>query len=113
MRFTVDWLIGARAYYMRNIFHDWPDAQCKEILSHIAKAMDKENSKLIINELVVPNKGATVLHGQMDLTMMATFCAMERTESHWFELVESAGLVISKIWTDTSEAESVIEAILK
>lgn len=98
---------------MRNILHDWPDAKCKDILQHIANAMIKGYSKLIINELVIPDQGATIIAAQLDLTMMAVLAAMERTESHWHELLNSVGLVITKIWTCYPEAESIIEAVLK
>lgn len=98
---------------MRNIFHDWPDAKCQDILQHMANAMTKDYSKLIINELVIPSQGATSIATLVDLNMMAMFAAIERTESHWHELLNSVGLVIAKIWTDTPDAESIIEAVLK
>lgn len=75
--------------------------------------MDRDHSKVILNELVIPDKGANQLTAQLDLTMMAVLSAMERTERQWHELLGSVGLKITNIWTDTPEAESIIEAVWK
>ena len=44
-------IIGAKMYYLRHIFHDWPDSICRTILENIVRAMNSE-SKLLIFELV-------------------------------------------------------------
>lgn len=44
---------GARAYYLRNIMHDWPDDKCVIILQQIMKAMNKK-SVILIDDMVIP-----------------------------------------------------------
>lgn len=61
--------VGARVYHLRNVMHDWPDRQCQLILEHVIAAMEKDYSKLLIHELVLPNVGANVIGTQVDLTV--------------------------------------------
>lgn len=51
---------GAGIYYMHKIMHDWPDQDCVQILSHIRDAMD-QNSRIFINDVILPNKGCSLL----------------------------------------------------
>ncbi|KAH7015700.1 S-adenosyl-L-methionine-dependent methyltransferase [Ilyonectria destructans] len=101
---------GARAYFMRLILHDWPDAKCAVILSHLREAMVPGYSKLLINEAVLSDTGAPWQQTSLDWTMMGMLVSRERTESQWRELLAKAGLKISGIWR--KDSESVIEAIL-
>ena len=103
---------GARAYYLRNVLHDWPDDKCRLILSNLASAMIPGYSKILINELVLPDRGCSLVAAQVDINMMANLAATERSEWQWRELVESVGLKIEKIWTDVPEAGSIVEVIL-
>ena len=104
---------GARVYYLRNVLHDWPDDKCKLILVHLASAMKPGYSKILLNELVLPDQGCGIIAAQVDITMMACCAATERSEKQWHELIDSAGLKIEKIWTDVPEAESIIELVLR
>ncbi|KAK8097505.1 hypothetical protein PG984_016644 [Apiospora sp. TS-2023a] len=49
---------GARAYYLHSILHDWPDPVCASILKNVVTAMKPGYSRLLINENVVPDRGA-------------------------------------------------------
>ena len=69
-------------------------------------------SKILLNELVLPDTGCGIIAAQVDITMMACCAAEERSERQWHHLVNSAGLKIEKIWTDVPEAESIIELAL-
>ena len=104
---------GARAYYLRNVLHDWPDDKCQLILSQLASAMTPGYSKIILNELVVPDQKCGIVAAQVDIAMMTMLAATERSERQWHDMVEPAGLKIEKIWTDVLEAESIIELALK
>lgn len=100
---------GAKAYYMRMILHDWPEERARAILANVRQAMGKD-SLLLINEIVLPEKGVSLYDARMDFMMM-TFCAgMERTERQWTELLRGAGFVIRSIWI--CGATSLIEAAL-
>lgn len=108
--FTTQPVKGAKAYYLQGILHDWPDHSCREILSNTAAAMRKGYSKLLINEMVLPDTGVNRKGAFLDLSMMALETGAERTSQQWDELLASAGLRIEKIWSTGSGPESVIEA---
>lgn len=73
-------------------------------------------SRLLINEFVVPEVGASDFLTSVDLMMMAMSGGMERTERQWTELLGRAGLRIDRIWktvgVEDVDQESVIEATL-
>ena len=106
-------MLGARAYYMRNIMHDYPDDKCKDILHHTMSAMS-EDSVILIDEMILPNVGTHWQAAQLDIAMMSTVSAMERSEKQWYSLLDSAGLKIVKIYTYTEELrDSIICAVPK
>jgi hypothetical protein len=94
---------------MHSILHDWPDAQCKTILTNLALAMTPGYSKILINENVIPDTDADWQTTSLDIIMMAVFASQERTERQWHDLIESAGLKIVGIWTAEKGVESLIE----
>ncbi|KAL8922585.1 MAG: hypothetical protein Q9208_005089 [Pyrenodesmia sp. 3 TL-2023] len=111
--FTEQTVKGARTYYLRNILHDWPLAQSISILKNVAAAMTPGYSKLLLNELVIPDKGADIVGAQIDFTMMCALGSEERSEGQWRQMLDEAGLKIVKVWTKAQEAESIIEVDLK
>jgi len=110
--FTEQPIIGARAYYLHSVLHDWPDPKAHEILQGLKPSLTKGYSKLLINENVMPDKGAHWVSTALDIVMMANLAAAERTEENWRALLESAGFKIIKIWTYEQGTESLIEAEL-
>ena len=66
-------------------------------------------SKLLVNEIVIPDKGAHMASTGLDLLMMASFAAAQRTETGWRELLDEAGFKILKIWEGKGGGESLIE----
>ena len=112
--FTPQPIKGARAYYLRTVLHDWPDKEAKAILENIVPAM-AHNSKLLINEYVLPGTGVPLFPSLLDLSMMAIFSSWERTRQQWEDLLSSAGLVVVKIWsppTMNATHSSLLEARL-
>ena len=74
--------------------------------------MDPSYSKVLINQWVVPAQHATSFMTHMDLNMMASLSAMERTEPQMHALLEGASLKIARIWKpDDAESECIIEAV--
>lgn len=73
---------------------------------------NKERSRILINEMVIPPTGANMNNTAYDLIMMAMFSARERSERAWRQLVESAGMEVVKIWSSAVAVESVIEVAL-
>ena len=98
---------------MHSILHDWADSDCRRILQHIAEAMEKGYSKLLINENIVPDRSADWKITSLDWFMMALASSAERTETEWIELLRSAGFKVIGIWTVDSAVESLIEAVLE
>lgn len=99
---------GAKAYYLRNIMHDWPDDRCVKILKHLKDAMAEE-SMILVDEMVLPDTGASWKQAQKDIQMMAGLAAMERSESQWKDLVRKAGLRNEDVFTyDVEMGDSII-----
>ncbi|KAI1080242.1 putative sterigmatocystin 8-O-methyltransferase precursor [Whalleya microplaca] len=105
--FTPQPIKGARAYYLRNVLHDWPDDKCKEILQNIKVGMT-EDSVLLIDEMVLPERGTPSMATQLDMTMCTTLAAMERSEVQWRSLLNNAGFKILKIWKYTEECSDCV-----
>ncbi|EED15780.1 O-methyltransferase [Talaromyces stipitatus ATCC 10500] len=110
--FTENPIKGARTYYFHSVLHGWPDEKCLDILRQIAAAMKRGYSKLLINEIVIPDTNAHRLATSMDLLMMTVVAAEERTEQKWKYLLPLVGLKIVKIWKFEIGTESLIEAEL-
>ncbi|MCJ1438232.1 hypothetical protein MMC27_007619 [Xylographa pallens] len=104
---------GARAYYFRNIFHNWSDVDCLKILENTASAMKKGHSKLLMFEWILPEKDVPLFPALLDINLMALLSGMERTEAQWRMLLDSAGFEIVKFWKTTPDTEGMIEAVLK
>ena len=100
-------IIGARWYHFSMIFHDWPDEYCVKILENVKSAMKPGYSKILINDVVLPDKGVGWYATASDFGMLSLFSAMERAEAQWRSLIDRAGLKIIKIWP--GNPESVIE----
>ena len=77
--------------------HDWPDDKAATILRNIRAAMDPD-SRILIDDAVLPDTGANWRSATADLAMM-TFAGKERTEYQWQSLAESAGLRVEQIHT--------------
>lgn len=97
---------------MHSVLHDWTDEDCRKILKNVVPAMRRGHSKILINENVIPQTNAYWETTSLDIIMMADFASTERTAGDWHELVESAGLKITKIWTAQRGVESLIECEL-
>ncbi|KAI1775544.1 S-adenosyl-L-methionine-dependent methyltransferase [Hypoxylon cercidicola] len=83
---------GARCYYFRSIFHNWPDADCIKILKRIAEAMTPGYSKLLLSKFVLPASNAPLYPALLDIEMMCVLSGMERTEDQFRKLLDAAGL---------------------
>lgn len=71
------------------------------------------DSLLLIGEMVIPEKaGVNKYVFMMDLCMFV-IGGKERTEREFAELLDSAGLVLMKVWGSKTGNQTVIEARLK
>lgn len=104
--------IGARAYYMHSVLHDWNDETCLKILTTVMAAMKPGYSKLLINENVIPETGAQWEATALDIMMLTLLASRERTRENWETLLGKAGLEIVSVWTVANGVESLIECEL-
>ncbi|KAK9857903.1 Demethylsterigmatocystin 6-O-methyltransferase [Penicillium brevicompactum] len=102
---------GARAYYFRAIFHDWPDHICQTILRNTISAMARDYSKILIVDFVLPDTETPLMQSSMDIQMMSIGAGMERSKQQWINLLKSVGLEVTGIWSQSPGMESVIEAV--
>lgn len=110
--FTPQPVLGARAYFMHTVLHDWTDDMATRILANVAAGMERGYSRLLVHESLVSNVKPLARVTTSDITMMAILAAKERSEAEWRELLERAGLRIIKIWRPVHSVESIIEAEL-
>ncbi|KAI1269964.1 O-methyltransferase-domain-containing protein [Xylariaceae sp. FL1019] len=110
--FTPQPVKGANAYYMKMVLHDWGDEDCQRILSNIKPAMKKGKSKILVNEMVIPQKNAEWFATGVDIIMLNTHSSYERTERDWERLAESAGLKVNRIWDCDGAHEKLIEMVI-
>ncbi len=97
-------------YLMKNILHDWDDAQCKKALFGIRSALGKKGVLLVI-DIILPE--VTVQHEGllMDLEMMVmTAGGKERTEKEFRQLFQAADLQLKKIY-NTPFICSIMEVV--
>lgn len=104
---------GARYYYLRSVLHNWGGAKAVEILKNLAAVL-AEDSRVLIDETVVPDQGADLWVAGQDLNMMLLLGAMERRKDDWIALLDRAGLKIVDIKTyGPVTKNSIIVAMLK
>ncbi|KAG8163401.1 hypothetical protein KVR01_006698 [Diaporthe batatas] len=102
---------GALVYFIRRVLHDWPDEVCVGILKNVALAMTPE-SRIVINEFLVPEVGADAETCWVDLVML-TFAGMERTAAQFEAILNAAGLKLTKIHSSPKTHYVAVEAQLK
>ncbi|KAL4978280.1 S-adenosyl-L-methionine-dependent methyltransferase [Aspergillus desertorum] len=105
-------VVGARAYSLHSILHDWSDEDGVKILQNLVPALKKGYSRVLLNEIVVSEEKPTLAATNMDMMMLAHFAVRERTEKEWADILAHAGLRIVRIWNYPGVAESLIEAEL-
>jgi hypothetical protein len=87
---------GGDLYVLRNIIHDWRDAEAVAILAACRRAMSAE-ARLVLVERYVPDdprEAFGVL--QSDLEMLVNVGGQERTTDEYAALLERAGLTLTR-----------------
>lgn len=100
--------VGADAYLLRHIIHDWTDEQSQTILQTVRRAIPS-HGKLLIIETVIPPGNDPSFAKLLDLTMLVIPGGKERTEPEYRELLASAGFRLTRI-VPTAANVDVIEA---
>ncbi|KAF1968428.1 S-adenosyl-L-methionine-dependent methyltransferase [Bimuria novae-zelandiae CBS 107.79] len=65
-------LQNAKAYYLRNVLHDWPDKNARTILENIRDLMGAE-SILLVDEYAVPEENVALYQAELDFIMMGGY----------------------------------------
>ena len=82
-------------------------------MQNLKIAMSRD-SAILIDEMVLPERGAPWRATQLDMSMLTCLAAMERTEAEWRGLLKGTGLQVKKIWKYSEECEdSIIVAVLE
>ncbi len=85
---------GADAYMLKHILHDWPDAQCLEILRTIRKAIPANGRLLVFDALLVPE--APPWAHWLDVHMLVLQDGKERSPEEFGALFAEAGFEMTK-----------------
>ncbi|KAF1948504.1 O-methyltransferas-like protein [Byssothecium circinans] len=95
--FTPQPIANAGAYLMRQIIHNWGDDDCVRILQALVPALEKSapGTPLLINDSIIPAPGSTTrwdehVIRQVDLLMMFSLGAKQRTEKEFQDLLHRA-----------------------
>ena len=72
--------------------------------------MEPGYSRILLNEILIPDIGAGWFETSLDVLMMLVHAAQERKETEWREMIEAVdGLKVRKVWAVEGAYESVIE----
>ncbi|WP_224369576.1 acetylserotonin O-methyltransferase [Hyalangium versicolor] len=101
--------VGADAYVLKRILHDWSDEVCVNILRNCRNAMAETGRVLIVDTVIPPGDAP---HGGkvLDVMMLASLPGRERTEAEFHKLLAQAGLRLSRV-IPTPTAMSITEAV--
>ncbi|KAB8261299.1 S-adenosyl-L-methionine-dependent methyltransferase [Aspergillus pseudonomiae] len=103
---------GALTYLIRRCLHNWPQESIVEILRNVAAAMRPEKSRLLIEEIIVPDTNPGTEEAWMDMIMM-NLGAKQRTLKEWNEVLDSAGLKLKEVYQIPGNCHGLLEAWIK
>lgn len=94
-------------YLLRQIIHDWDDAQSITILRHCAQAM-AQNSRILVIEALIPPGNEPSPVKLLDLQMLVMTGGRQRTEEEYRQLYTAAGLQLLRV-ISTNSPFSIVE----
>ena len=103
--------VGADAYLLSRVLHDWDDGDAQRILGTCRQAM-RPTSTLLVVEAILPERAldrpAAI---RMDLHMLMLFGARERTEAEFRSLLARSGFDVRRVvMTESPAGLGIIEA---
>ncbi|KJZ77713.1 hypothetical protein HIM_02890 [Hirsutella minnesotensis 3608] len=106
---------GASAYFLRHIFHDWPDSACVDILKQIVAAMDPEKSRILLCDQVMDHESPSLPSVLYDIDMMSMFGGKERLLSEWKSLLAEADerLYVTDVMKSSTSSTTILEVRLR
>jgi O-methyltransferase domain len=100
---------GGDAYVLKNVIHDWPDDDAVHILGNVRKAAAAGKSVLLV-ETVLPGHNREFSGNWVDLEMLVSADARERTAAEYGELLRRAGCRTTRV-VETASPLAVVEAV--
>lgn len=100
---------GGDAYILKNVIHDWGDEPAEAILRNVAAAAHPQ-AKLLLVELVIPERDREFAGKWTDLEMLIMSDGRERTAAQYRDLLERSGFRLTRI-VQTASPLSIIEAV--
>lgn len=98
---------GGDAYVLKNVIHDWPDADAVTILSNVRRAA-RPGSTLLLVEYVIPDHDRQFVGKWADMEMLVQAGARERTSDEYRKLYEQAGFRLTRV-VPTAAPISLVE----
>jgi hypothetical protein len=93
--------IGADAYILSGVIHDWDDTSSIAILRNCRNSMG-QNGRVLVVEMVVPETKEPSFSTLLDLNMLVMSRGRERTASEFRSLFQAAGLEVVRIVSSLS-----------
>jgi hypothetical protein len=87
---------GGDAYVMKNVIHDWPDAEAVTILKNVRSAAEPGTTLLLV-EFVIPDHDREFIGKWADMEMLVQVAARERTAEDYRKLYEQAGFQMTRV----------------
>jgi hypothetical protein len=99
---------GGDAYVLKNIIHDWDDAEATQILHNVRSAAPAGTTLLLVETVIPDGEGASI--GKwLEMEMLVVNDGRERTESEYRRLFDTAGFQMVGV-VDTGSRFNIIEA---
>ena len=95
-------------YVVKKVVHDWDDERATAILRNCRRAMRPGGKVLVAETIVPPGDEPNQIKG-IDVVMLAVTGGLERTEAHYANLFEAAGLRFERA-IQTQGPISILEA---
>ena len=87
---------GGDAYVLKNVIHDWADAEAVTILGNIRSAA-RTGCTLLLVEFVIPDHDREFIGKWADMEMLVQVGARERTAGDYRKLYEQAGFQLTRV----------------
>jgi hypothetical protein len=100
---------GGDVYVMKNIIHDWSDAESLTILRNIRAAI-ADGGRLFLLEMVLPERASSFIGHMLDLEMLLMVSGRERTRTEYDRLLRQADFRLTRVIPTVSPI-SVVEAV--
>jgi hypothetical protein len=101
--------LGADAYLLCGVIHDWDDDHAVTILENCRRAMAK-NGRVLLVDMVVPENNTSSFSKLLDLNMLVMNGGRERTRAEFQALLNAADYKLTRI-IPTMAPQSIIEAV--